>query len=180
MGEMQFNVGQLLIEPIGSTRRYTLEEAFFDPLEDGAGAPVAGWVKLTRTDKGIWAQGVLETRVASLCSRCLEGFHQALTVSLDEQYYPVVDPQTGVPTPAALLEEGFLIDAHRTLDLQEAVRQCVVASLPMKSLCRVDCRGICPQCGSLRNIRPCQCPEESRTSPWRPLQTLLSKKTLSP
>ena len=32
--------------------------------------------------------------------------------------------------------------------------------LPMKPLCRPDCRGLCPRCGADRNSAPCDCREE--------------------
>jgi uncharacterized protein len=44
--------------------------------------------------------------------------------------------------------------------------------LPLKELCRVDCRGLCPQCGSDRNAAPCDCtpPPDER---WKTLKTIL-------
>jgi uncharacterized protein len=44
--------------------------------------------------------------------------------------------------------------------------------LPMKELCRADCRGLCPQCGADRNAAPCDCtpPPDER---WKTLKTIL-------
>ena len=44
--------------------------------------------------------------------------------------------------------------------------------LPMKALCRDDCKGLCPQCGADRNATPCDCapPPDGR---WASLKTLL-------
>ncbi len=44
--------------------------------------------------------------------------------------------------------------------------------LPMKALCREDCRGLCAQCGADRNAAPCDCapPPDER---WRSLKTIL-------
>jgi uncharacterized protein len=44
--------------------------------------------------------------------------------------------------------------------------------LPMKALCRDDCKGLCPQCGADRNAVPCACapPPDER---WKSLKTLL-------
>ena len=153
---MQFSVGQLLKEPIGSTRTYTLEETV-DPLEDGHEEPVRGQVRFMRMDKGIWVLGTLDTGAPGVCSRCLVSFRQSITVNLDELYYPRSDPQTDAPLPDSLLEEGFLIEEHSILDLEESVHQGIISSLPMKPLCRADCRGICPQCGASDNEEPCEC-----------------------
>ena len=48
---MQFNVGQLLREPIGTTSKYNLDEAV-DPLEDGTREAVRGWVRLDAHRQG--------------------------------------------------------------------------------------------------------------------------------
>ena len=172
-GEMRFNVGQLLKEPIGSTRRYAVEETFV-PLDGGAEELLVGWVEFTRTDRGIWARGTLQIGVPCVCSRCLESYAQALPLEIDDQYYPLTDPHTGAPLPVSVLEEGgFSIDAQHTLDLREAVRQAVVSNLPMKPLCQPECRGICPECGASRNVSLCQCPEEPAGSSRRPLLAFL-------
>jgi len=39
-------------------------------------------------------------------------------------------------------------------------REHVWVSLPMKPLCRVECLGICPECGTNLNQEPCECREE--------------------
>ena len=171
---MQFNVGQLLREPIGTTSKYNLDEAV-DPLEDGTREAVRGWVRLTRTDKGIWVLGALETGALGICSRCLDSYRQGVKLSLDDQYYPLSDPLSGVRTPASLLDQGFTIDARHVLDLRENVRQAVIASLPMKPLCRPSCRGICDQCGARLNEQACRCEEIHVRSPLSALASLISK-----
>lgn len=44
--------------------------------------------------------------------------------------------------------------------------------LPMKALCREDCKGLCPECGADRNTAPCDCapPKDTR---WQSLRSLL-------
>ena len=126
---MQFNVGQLLREPIGTTSKYNLDEAV-DPLEDGTREAVRGWVRLTRTDKGIWVLGALETGALGICSRCLDSYRQGVKLSLDDQYYPLSDPLSGARTPVSLLDQGFTIDARHVLDLRENVRQACHCQFP--------------------------------------------------
>jgi uncharacterized protein len=45
--------------------------------------------------------------------------------------------------------------------------------LPLKALCRDDCKGLCPHCGADRNAAPCTCapPPDER---WKSLKTLLA------
>ena len=43
------------------------------------------------------------------------------------------------------------------IDLGEVVREHVALQLPMKPVCRDDCRGLCPQCGANWNEGTCDC-----------------------
>ena len=46
------------------------------------------------------------------------------------------------------------------LDLGEMIREQLFLSVPLKRLCREDCRGLCPTCGVNRNRTPCDCPPD--------------------
>jgi uncharacterized protein len=63
------------------------------------------------------------------------------------------------------------------LDLGEVVREQVLLALPLKPLCREDCRGLCPTCGRNRNQFPCGCPppEEPGDPRLVPLRKLVDK-----
>ena len=63
------------------------------------------------------------------------------------------------------------------LDLGEVVREQVLLALPLKPLCREDCRGLCPRCGQNRNLGPCGCPppEEPGDPRLEPLRKLVDK-----
>ena len=50
------------------------------------------------------------------------------------------------------------------LALGEVLREQVLLALPMKALCQVDCKGLCPTCGTNLNLNNCNCPDE-RFSP---------------
>jgi uncharacterized protein len=43
------------------------------------------------------------------------------------------------------------------IDLGELLREQFYLALPMKPLCREDCQGLCPVCGTNRNTAPCDC-----------------------
>ena len=52
--------------------------------------------------------------------------------------------------------EMFTIVGH-TLDISGAVESLVYSSLPMRSLCSDDCKGLCPKCGTNLNKSECNC-----------------------
>ena len=170
---MLYNVAQLLKESVGSTRSYNIDETV---LIDGAAAPIypRGQLSLMRTDKGIWVNSNVAVRELVLCSRCLTGFSYPLSLVIQEEYLPTVDVNTGRTLHVPELAEGsFTIDHRHVLDLREALRQYVIASRPIKSLCYEECRGLCPACGADRNQGPCSCREEAVDPKWTPLLDLL-------
>jgi uncharacterized protein len=60
------------------------------------------------------------------------------------------------------------------VNIREMVSDALFVALPVLPLCREDCRGICPRCGTDLNIAPCGC-EEIRLDPrWSGLEVLVS------
>jgi uncharacterized protein len=137
---MIINVSQLLQEHIGATRSYKVdgEENF----------PYKGEVVLIRTDKGLLVRGALVTNVGTICSRCLCGFDQDLSIEFAEEFLLQRD------------EGAFIIDEYRQIDLSEVARQYTLLAEPMKPLCREDCAGLCPHCGRNLNQEACACIRE--------------------
>ena len=128
-----------------------------------------------RTDRGVWARGFLKTAAPVVCSRCLGSFSQSLGLPIDEQFYPVVDMATGKSLTSLDIEEGaFRLSPSHEVNLREAVRQTALTVQPLKPLCRLDCQGLCAQCGVNLNEVSCRCASEVTDPRWRPLLELLS------
>jgi uncharacterized protein len=158
---MRFSVAQLLKESVGATREYTLDETFAPLVSDTPVRWVRGRVRCTRTDRGVWVKGRLETSLPQGCSRCLQEFEQHLRFKFDEEYLSTVSVLTGAPLPPPGLEEGALaISGHHELDLHEGIRQYAISHLPIKLLCQPSCRGLCAGCGTNLNEADCLCKVE--------------------
>lgn len=41
----------------------------------------------------------------------------------------------------------------------------VITSVPLKSLCKEDCKGLCPKCGADLNVEVCSCNQEEQVDP---------------
>jgi len=151
---MRINVSQQLKSSIGSIRNYEVSEVVSIA---GGDSMVEGKVTLVRTDRGILTEATLHTEVKVTCSRCLSLFDYPLTLSIEEEYFPITDVVSG--TSLSLPEEPgcFTIDEHHVLDLTEAIRQYALLAIPMKPLCGQDCAGLCPTCGHNLNQGPCDC-----------------------
>ncbi len=168
---MNYNVAQLLKEPIGSERDFSIEETITDAEQPANYA--AGAVRMVRTHQGIWVQADLTVTVAQDCSRCLADFSRTLELELDEEYFPEVDVRTGHRLFPPDDWEGLYIGADHILDLAEATRQSALATLPLKPLCKPDCVGICDRCGADRNLNDCDCYAAEIDPRWAALRALI-------
>lgn len=151
----KFNVAQLMKESTGATRRFEIEHA--GCLDDDSEFSVTGEVEFLRTKRGILVRGDFSGSVRMACSRCLTACDQAITFRLEEEFMPSVSVTSGTPLPGEDEPGAFTIDAHHMLDLEEPIRQYVLLAAPMKPLCRPDCRGLCPRCGTNLNEINCRC-----------------------
>jgi uncharacterized protein len=148
---------------------------------EGADAVSVGEVHvtgtLTRTGGGVDFKGDIETVATVTCSRCLEPYRLPLALRFRLLYTAVADP--AARGEHRIDEETITLARYdgARIDLGGLLEEQVYLGLPLKPLCRADCRGLCSRCGTNRNAEACDCPETqdgARTEDPR----LLSLKTL--
>ncbi len=171
---MHYNLAQLLMEPIGSTRDYDVNESFTGPEQGINGAQ--GWVRVIRTHRGVWVRAKLETQVRLTCSRCVKRFDHSSVLTVEEESFPTVDPVTGRKTePLEENETDIYLDDQHVLDMREVVRQYVLTEMPIKPLCRKECPGLCSGCGTNLNEGKCKCKAVPVDSRWGLFTELLDE-----
>ena len=128
----------------------------------------SGWrldrVRLTIQPDGhdVLIQGALTASMEQTCSRCLEPFPASARVDLDVRIEPRPSSADSLELGADDLDVDFYTDD--LLDLGRLIEAETALALPMKPLCRADCRGLCPACGANRNTAPCACGEHALKS----------------
>jgi uncharacterized protein len=101
--------------------------------------------------------GSVQTTLELPCSRCLEAFTWPVDSSFDLRYQPHAR-NTGEGERE--IEEDDLTTAfyeNETIDLGQLMREQFYLALPMKPLCRDECKGLCPTCGTNWNKGACDC-----------------------
>ena len=105
--------------------------------------------------------GTLSTTLELGCSRCLEPFIVPVNAAFDLRYLPEGAglPEGEETEDGALSEDDTSASFYRDeeIDLAALMREQFYLALPMKPLCRQDCKGLCPQCGTNLNTDQCQC-----------------------
>jgi uncharacterized protein len=91
------------------------------------------------------------------CARCLEPVVRLVEYDFDLLYRPqgIDAGQEELPVSPSEAEIGYY--SGDGLLLEDVLREQVLLALPMKTVCRDDCRGLCPQCGANLNLQACSC-----------------------
>lgn len=118
--------------------------------------------------------GVVEVTVPQTCGRCLEGFPLGVRAPIDLRFVPRPPIGDTIELSSDDFETGFY--AGDQLDLGAVVQTETTLALPMKPLCRPNCRGLCPVCGGNRNLAPCACPERPRDPRFAALKALAARR----
>ncbi len=124
--------------------------------------------------------GTVKTALEQVCSRCLEPFVLPVDREFDLRFLPsaVVDADKDEDEEAEVEEDDVSITFYRDdeIDLNELLREQFYLALPMKPLCKSACLGICPQCGTNRNLAPCDCHPQMADPRMAGLKTLITKR----
>ena len=108
----------------------------------------------------------LSTLAHFTCDRCLEEFDQNLTNSFQLYYVKQVERTTESDDYKILKENA------EEIDLTENVMENLILAIPMKHICKQDCAGLCPDCGTNLNIKKCLCRQERIDPRWEKLKSL--------
>jgi uncharacterized protein len=121
-------------------------------------------------------RGRLQATLELDCVRCLEPWELRLGEDFDLVYLPQsanVGPED--EEERELTDEDMAVAFYRAqqIDLRLMIWEQLNLALPMKPLCKEDCRGLCPQCGTNRNVASCQCAPENLDPRLSVLKSLL-------
>jgi uncharacterized protein len=100
-------------------------------------------------------QGQLSATVPQVCGRCLETLPAHVNATVDVRLLP--RPATADPVKLAADDLDVDFYANGEVDVARVVETETTLALPMKPLCRDDCRGLCAVCGGNRNVVECAC-----------------------
>jgi len=109
------------------------------------------------------------------CARCIEPVDIPLAAEFDLIFRPI-GADAGTPERSITASETEIGYYQKdSLLLEDVLREQVLLSLPVRTLCKPDCRGLCPHCGANRNTQPCSCEEGQNDPRWEGLTGLRSR-----
>jgi uncharacterized protein len=153
----------------------------FQPLEVGderdvyrVVAPVELAFEIHKDKDKFRLVGSVNTELELSCGRCLEPYRLQVHAPFDLRYLPASAASTEAEREVADADLETSYYREDRIDLNELLREQFYLTLPMKPLCRDDCKGLCPHCGTNWNTATCACApawEDPRLAALKGLKT---------
>jgi uncharacterized protein len=109
------------------------------------------------------------------CARCVEPVEIPLGGEFDLIFRPAEADSEATERSITAPETEIGYYQKDSLSLEDVLREQVLLSLPVRTLCKPDCKGLCPRCGENRNSQPCNCEEGPSDPRWEALAGLRSR-----
>jgi uncharacterized protein len=143
------------------------DDAMWTDADVALAAPLDVDLTARSVGEGVFVRGRIRTTVQMSCRRCLAPVESSVEDTVDLFYEPLTaedEDADGEVYPLPLRGDE--------LDLRDAIREQVLLRVPEFGLCREDCRGLCPQCGTDLNTGSCDCTPHEHDSPWSALKNV--------
>ncbi len=114
----------------------------------------------------LYVKANIETKEHLFCDRCAEPYDE----NFDESIRIIITHNSELGNSE---EDIYYTTASSTqVDITESIKQTLLVSLPVKRLCKTDCKGLCSVCGTNLNLETCSCEKDEIDSRWEALKKL--------
>jgi len=137
--------------------------------------PVRTSVTAERVGELVEVRGVTRAVVRQSCGRCLAEFDSPVETEFELTYARRGEGPNGaadLPRSDLAPDDGLIYFHGDEIDLTAGVQEHLILSLPLKPLCREDCKGLCARCGAELNLGACPCAGASDDGPFETLRRL--------
>jgi uncharacterized protein len=177
---MEFKVSELEREPIA----FDLELApgavdFGNEAEQQGMLATSGEAEVLHEHRGprdivadIRLRGRFAGKFQVPCARCVEPVEIPLEADFDLIFRPVAADSDAPERSITAQETEIGYYQKDSLVLEDVLREQVLLSLPVRTLCKPDCKGLCPRCGENRNSQVCSCEVGPSDPRWQALAGL--------
>jgi uncharacterized protein len=128
-----------------------------------------------RLVQDIRLKGTLDTSVEIPCARCLEPVVHEVKRSFELLYRPLGTDAGHEELSVTDAEAEIGYYQGKGLLLEDTLREQVLLAVPLKTVCREECKGLCPQCGKNLNEGPCSCTPAVADPRWSALKEIRDK-----
>lgn len=153
------------LPPSGKEFKLDDQDIWLDPIKEfkmdcRIVAPLKAHIFVMPADEGCLVRGELRGEVIVPCNRCAENADLNIDSKFDE--YEEIPEMTRASQDSKNAEGHIVFDRNAPmLNLAEIAWEQFMLSLPVRPLCKDDCKGLCPKCGANLNLGACACDNSS-------------------
>jgi uncharacterized protein len=136
-----------------------------------APATVSGKVRLAGNE--VFVNGHVEARAKVECDRCLQPVETPINTDFALEYITGSEYESSGVAELTEAELSVSVFDGEGIDVDEIVKEQILLAVPTRMLCREDCKGICPECGTDRNTGDCNCATNDTDPRWAALKNLI-------
>ncbi len=169
-GPMELDLGR-----VETRSTFSFDRTFDLPTPEGGNAACAVAVSatVTRSASSFTVEARVKGSVRAECHRCLGSSE----LPVDTAFTFILN-RGGEPSPPDGVEEEDIVSipvaGETAFDLYPRVREALILEIPIKLLCREDCRGVCRKCGANLNEGECGCDTAIGDPRWGALKKFLN------
>ncbi|MBC8175559.1 MAG: DUF177 domain-containing protein [Candidatus Marinimicrobia bacterium] len=125
-------------------------------------------LRVQHDGQGIYLKGSVELDITEMCDLCLSEYNTTLHGKFEILY---TNKRSLVQNSDEQEIYLFTLDQPE-INIDPIVNEALLLEEPMKHLCKDDCKGLCPYCGTNLNESTCACKEDTIDDRWKPLKHL--------
>ena len=155
---MFIEIEDLKPEPIEVRQVYPAGQLDLKRSDATLNGPVETDFMLAHKERDLHVDGKVQAGIRFKCSRCLKECTLPLTASFDLFYLPQprwLKREEEIELKYEQMDIAFYDGIRFDVDLM--VLEQIELSMPMKFVCREECKGLCFSCGADLNERVCDC-----------------------
>jgi uncharacterized protein len=160
---LRLNVGFLVHEEVGYNYEFPFEFDKIKLSDDLELLDFSGQLNVSRTPQGLLFNGDFTGKTTLECARCLKAFEGQLKWTMTELY---------AFTEKSVSDSGLLVPEDAQIDFRPLFREYALLEIPIRPICKPDCKGLCPVCGQDLNVRDCGHRPQEDESPFSVLKKL--------
>ena len=130
---------------------FPFEKIIFEGDEITAVDPVCVEGMITTYEDMLVMKATIKTKLNLTCSRCLDTFIYPIDIEIEERFTNNEELRN---------EEDVIFVEGDSINITEIIENSIISTLPIKRLCKSDCKGLCSSCGANKNTSSCNCNNE--------------------
>jgi uncharacterized protein len=127
-------------------------------------------VVLNKFDDQIILEASTTAGANFICDRCGKAFKQMVNSK-----YKMIYLLRSIEGAEEEINITYLSPDTHMIDISKDVRDYMILSVPMKRLCKENCKGLCVKCGADLNEKQCDCNDDEIDDRWKVLLELKNK-----